>query len=92
VAAQEVLKGLIRRRAAAGGVVVYSSHILEVVERVCDRVAIIHRGRLVADGSPAALLASRPGETLSEIFLGLTGTGSEPVPISPLEEKGAKTR
>jgi ABC-2 type transport system ATP-binding protein len=74
VAAQEVLKGIIRRQAAAGRVVVYSSHILEVVERLCDRVAIIHRGRLVADGSPAALLAGHAGSTLSEIFLELTGT------------------
>jgi len=73
VAAQEVLKGIIRRQAAAGHVVVYSSHILEVVERLCDRVAIIHRGRLVADGSPAELLAAHPGRTLSGIFLALTG-------------------
>ena len=73
VAAQEVLKGIIRRQAAAGRVVVYSSHILEVVERLCDRVAIIHRGRLVADGSPASLLAGHTGRSLSEIFLELTG-------------------
>jgi ABC-2 type transport system ATP-binding protein len=75
VAAQEVLKGIIRRQAAAGRVVVYSSHILEVVERLCDRVAIIHRGRLVADGSPAGLLAGHAGRSLSELFLELTAAG-----------------
>jgi ABC-2 type transport system ATP-binding protein len=75
VAAQEVLKGIIRRQAAAGRVVVYSSHILEVVERLCDRVAIIHRGRLVADGSPAGLLAGHAGSSLSELFLELTAAG-----------------
>jgi ABC-2 type transport system ATP-binding protein len=73
VAAQEVLKGIIRRQAALGRTVVYSSHILEVVERLCDRVAIIHKGRLVADGSPGGLLAQHPGRTLSDIFLELTG-------------------
>jgi ABC-2 type transport system ATP-binding protein len=73
VAAQEVLKGIIRRQASSGRTVVYSSHILEVVERVCDRVAIIHQGRLVADGSPAALMAKHPGRTLADIFLELTG-------------------
>jgi ABC-2 type transport system ATP-binding protein len=73
VAAQEVLKGIIRRQAALGRTVVYSSHILEVVERLCDRVAIIHKGRLVADGSPGGLLAQYPGRTLSDIFLELTG-------------------
>ena len=76
VSAQEVLKGIIHRQAAAGHVVVYSSHILEVVERLCDRVAIIHRGRLVADGAPATLLASRPGKSLAEIFLELTGSSN----------------
>jgi len=83
VAAQEVLKGLIRSQAAEGGVVVYSSHILEVVERVCDRVAIIQHGRLVADGSPAALLASHPGKTLSEVFLGLTHGSRDPGSPTP---------
>jgi len=73
VAAQEVLKGIIRRQASSGRTVVYSSHILEVVERLCDRVAVIHQGRLVADGSPAALLAKHPGRTLADIFLELTG-------------------
>jgi ABC-2 type transport system ATP-binding protein len=88
VAAQEVLKGLIRRQAAGGGVVVYSSHILEVVERVCDRVAIIHRGRVVADDSPAGLLAAHPGETLSEVFLGLTAMTAAPV----VEKRPVETR
>jgi ABC-2 type transport system ATP-binding protein len=76
VAAQEVLKGIIRRHAAAGKVVVYSSHILEVVERLCDRVAIIHRGRLVGDGAPAELLSAHPGRTLAELFLEMTAIPS----------------
>ncbi|HEU4764522.1 MAG TPA: ABC transporter ATP-binding protein, partial [Candidatus Eisenbacteria bacterium] len=74
--------------AAGGGVVVYSSHILEVVERVCDRVAIIHRGRVVADDSPAGLLAAHPGETLSEVFLGLTAMTAAPV----VEKRPVETR
>ena len=73
VSAQEVLKAILRERAAQGGAVVYSSHILEVVERVCDRVAILHRGELAAMGAPAALAA---GEPLSQMFLRITGTGS----------------
>jgi ABC-2 type transport system ATP-binding protein len=72
VSAQERLKGILRAHAAAGRAVVYSSHILEVVERLCDRVGIIHRGRLAALGTPASLLASRPGASLAEIFLALT--------------------
>jgi len=60
--------------ATSRSAVVYSSHILEVVERVCERVAIIHRGRVVADGAPSALIESHPGATLAEIFLGLTSS------------------
>jgi ABC-2 type transport system ATP-binding protein len=76
VAAQETLKDLLHRHASAGRVVVYSSHILEVVERLCDRVGIIDRGRLIALGSPAELLAAHPGRTLPEIFLQLTSVGA----------------
>jgi len=72
VSAQETLKDLLHKHASAGRVVVYSSHILEVVERLCDRVGIIDRGRLIALGSPAELLAAHPGRTLPEIFLQLT--------------------
>ncbi|HEU4334575.1 MAG TPA: ABC transporter ATP-binding protein [Candidatus Eisenbacteria bacterium] len=75
VAAQERLKEILRAHVASGRAVVYSSHILEVVERLCDRVAIIHRGRLVALGAPAELLAAHPGRTLPQVFLELTGAG-----------------
>lgn len=74
VASQEVLKGVIRRFAAEGRAVIYSSHILEVVERVCDRVGILVGGRIAALGSPPDLLAANPGKTLVEIFLQITGT------------------
>ena len=73
VAAQEELKGILRERAAEGGAVVYSSHILEVVERVCDRVAILHRGELAALGAPRELAVN---ETLSQMFLRITGSGT----------------
>ncbi len=71
VPAQAALKEIIRRQTAEG-CVVYSSHILEVVERVCDRVGVIHHGRMVAQGSPAELMASQPGQSLSDVFLSLT--------------------
>lgn len=73
VAAQEALKKILRERASAGAAVVYSSHILEVVEKVCDRVAILHRGEIAALGSPRDLSA---GETLSQVFLRITSASS----------------
>ena len=72
VPAQEFLKELIRERAARGDCVVYSSHILEVVEKVCDRVAILHRGALAALGSPRELMERSGDESLSRLFLHLT--------------------
>jgi len=76
VAAQEHLKKILRDHAAAGKIVVYSSHILEVVERLCDRVGIIHQGRLAAEGSPARLIEENGHGTFSELFLELTASRS----------------
>lgn len=66
-------KALIQTLARQGRTIVYSSHILDVVERVCDRVMIINQGRLVLDGTPEALSAAHGGIPLEEIFTRLTG-------------------
>jgi ABC-2 type transport system ATP-binding protein len=66
-------KALIQSLAKEGRCVVYSSHILDVVERVCDRVVIIDKGLLIADGTPDALLAQHGGGTLEQLFTQLTG-------------------
>ena len=65
-------KTLIASLAREGKTIVYCSHLLDVVERVCDRIVIIHQGSVVADGSLGELQA-RTGETsLERIFNGLT--------------------
>ena len=51
IGAALVLRGLIQELAARGKVVLFSSHELETVERVCSRVVILHRGRVVANDS-----------------------------------------
>jgi ABC-2 type transport system ATP-binding protein len=78
VPAQEILKQLIAERAAQGGCVVYSSHILEVVERVCHRVAILHQGEIAALGAPREMIAASGEDSLSRLFLRLTGTRTSP--------------
>ena len=65
VNAAMLIKDLIAALAAQGKAVLYSSHVLDVVERVCDRVLIIYDGRLVADG-PAQSLMEQTGETSLE--------------------------
>jgi ABC-2 type transport system ATP-binding protein len=52
--------------------VILSTHILEEVEAVCNRVIILSRGRIVADETPAAFRARKPGARLDEIFRTLT--------------------
>ncbi len=71
-----MIKDLIAALAADGRTILYSSHVLDVVEKVCNRVLIIDKGRLVADGSFESLRASTSGETLEDIFRTLTHAGS----------------
>ncbi len=69
------LKQTVRDLARDDGLaVILSTHTLDVVEQVCDRVAVIHRGRIVAAGSLDEVRErhGRPGERLEEIFLRLT--------------------
>ena len=63
-----VLRSVIRELAARGKVVLFSSHELETVERVCSRVVILHRGRVVANDSIEQLRALMSLPTLEEIF------------------------
>ncbi len=75
-------KALIQTLAREGKTIIYSSHILDVVERVCDRVIIIDKGKVLVDGRPEELVASHGAGTLEKLFTQLTG-GSE------LEQKAA---
>jgi ABC-2 type transport system ATP-binding protein len=72
------VKGLISRRAASGCAILYCSHLLDVVERVCTRILVLARGVLRADGSLAELRARFPGKTLEEVFQALTGASAQP--------------
>jgi ABC-2 type transport system ATP-binding protein len=66
-------KALIQMLAKEGKTIVYSSHILDVVERVCNRVIIIDKGKLLVDGKPDELVAARGAGTLERLFTQLTG-------------------
>ena len=70
-----VVKELLRQFAARGGTVIYSSHMLDVVETLADRVALLARGRRIAEGTMAELrTASGAGEDarLEALFQQLT--------------------
>jgi ABC-2 type transport system ATP-binding protein len=65
------VRALIRGMAAEKAVIL-STHILEEVEAICNRVIIISRGRVVVDETPAQLQARSPGARLDEVFRTLT--------------------
>jgi ABC-2 type transport system ATP-binding protein len=66
-------RSVLRSISGGGTTVFLSSHLLAEVEQVCDRVAVLHAGRLVEEGRIAELTAEQPG--LEEAFLHLTGDG-----------------
>jgi len=68
-----VVKELLRRLAGQGKAILFCSHILEVVERICTRIVIIDHGRLVAEGSSREIAARTRTATLEAAFSQLTG-------------------
>jgi ABC-2 type transport system ATP-binding protein len=70
---QSVFKELIRKFVDDGRIVIFCSHILEVVELVCDRLLIIDEGRKLAEGTPQQIIAEHQAESLSQAFGRLTG-------------------
>ena len=70
------MKATIMRRAAGGSAVILSSHLLHLVEEICTRVLVMHRGRNVAFGTIAEIVAGRPelrSQNLEDVFLALIG-------------------
>ena len=68
-----VVKELLKRLAAQGKTIVFSSHILDVVERMCTRIVIINHGRFVASGTSQEIRVAQNAATLEEAFSRLTG-------------------
>jgi ABC-2 type transport system ATP-binding protein len=71
--AAAVAKELLKKLASQGRTILFCSHILEVVERVCTRIVIINEGRQIADGTAAQICRSTGTATLEEAFSRLTG-------------------
>ena len=82
-----MLKSMLQRMISRGATIFLTTHVLEIVERLCSHVAIISQGRLVANGSleelRAGVASSLPGSesgqrlTLEEIFLSIVGAGAQ---------------
>jgi ABC-2 type transport system ATP-binding protein len=68
VTAALVLRHLVAHLAARGKAILYTSHILEVVERLCTRVIVLHEGRVVADDSVHHLRTTLASSSLEQVF------------------------
>ena len=66
--ASHLLKGMMRQVCDAGGAIFFSTHVLEVAEKLCDKVAIIKGGRLIRSGTMDEV---RGDDSLEDVFLEL---------------------
>ena len=71
-AASHLLKGLMREHCQKGGAIFFSTHVLEVAEKLCDKVAIIRKGKLIASGTMEEV---KGNQSLEEVFLELEAEG-----------------
>ena len=68
--ASHILKGMMREVCDAGGAIFFSTHVLEVAEKLCDKVAIIKGGKLIRSGTMEEV---KGDDSLEEVFLELEG-------------------
>jgi ABC-2 type transport system ATP-binding protein len=79
--ASRQIKSLLGQFVRGGGTVFVTSHILEIVERLCDHIGVIHKGKLVTQGSLADLRqGGAAGRTLEELFLDVIGAERSDAP------------
>ncbi len=71
-----IIQDVLGRYRENGGTVIFSSHVMETVQRLCDEVAIVHDGRVVANGKTADVCA---GRTLEQAFIDAVDAGSREV-------------
>ncbi|HET9595814.1 MAG TPA: ATP-binding cassette domain-containing protein [Anaeromyxobacteraceae bacterium] len=74
VAGIRAVRSLLRRLRDEGRCVLLSSHVMQEVAAVCDEVVVVARGRVVAGGTPAALMAATGRATLEDAFVAVLGT------------------
>ena len=65
------LKELMKDHASQGNTVLFSTHVLEVAEQLCDRIGILSKGKILFVGTMDELRAKYPGKSLEDIYLGM---------------------
>ena len=87
-----MVKNLLKKLAESAGKTIFiCSHILPIVEELCDRIGIINQGRLVALGTIEEIIAQTETKTLEEAFIAITGGVEEKELLAWRESKGARS-
>jgi ABC-2 type transport system ATP-binding protein len=68
-----LIKGLLKRYTQQGSTIIFSSHAMELVERLCTRVGIMNHGRMLVEASPDELRAAYGVDTVEDAFLAVVG-------------------
>lgn len=67
------LKEMMKQHAAKGKTVIFSTHVLDTAQQLCDELAILKKGELIYNGSVDALLKDYPNESLESVYLKMAG-------------------
>jgi sodium transport system ATP-binding protein len=89
VLSNRIILDFVRHQRRCGKAILLSTHYLDEAERLCDRIGLLHEGRLIAEGDMPALRARAGREHLSDIFLALIGDALAPTlnePAAPAPE------
>ena len=80
------LKEMMKQHAARGKTVIFSTHVLDTAQQLCDELAILKAGELIYNGTTDDLLATSPGESLEAIYLKMAGRKADHELVADLEE------
>jgi ABC-2 type transport system ATP-binding protein len=71
-----IMKDLIHKLAGEGVTTIFSTHVMEIADAICDRIGILYNGKKLAEGTASELrgMSGMQGSSLEEVFLKLTGT------------------
>jgi ABC-2 type transport system ATP-binding protein len=82
------LKGMMKKHTEKGKTVVFSTHVLDSAQQLCDELAILKQGELLYNGTVADLLLTAPNQSLEAIYLNMTGKKESEATINALENGG----
>jgi ABC-2 type transport system ATP-binding protein len=80
-----ILKKMMVSHAKSGNTVFFSTHIMEVAEKICDRIAIISKGKILFIGTVQEIRKAKGEQSLEKIFLEVTDSESEKIDFSYLD-------